>query len=95
MRLIKPVGDKVLIEPLIEKEVVVRGIIVPDKHKDASSEGVVVQLGTGSTKKGKRTEFEVKIGDRVFFSRYDGTEVKIGDRMFKMIASNEILAIIE
>lgn len=96
MRLIKPIGDKVLVEPLVEKESIVRGIVVPERAQDKPAEGIVVQLGTGATnRKGRRTEFEVRIGDRVFFSRFEGTEVKIGNRMYKMLASNEILAVIE
>lgn len=90
-----PIGDKVLVEPIIEKESTVGGIIVPQTAQDTPSEGIVVALGTGEQVKGRRTEFEVKIGDRVFFSRFEGTQVKIGSKLYKMLKANEILAIIE
>jgi chaperonin GroES len=91
-----PTGDRVLVEPIAINDSTTRGILIPDAHKDKPSEGIVVSLGTGGTKKdGTRTEFPVKIGDRVIFNRFEGTEVKIGDGIFKMFKSDELLAVIE
>lgn len=91
-----PLFDKVLVEPIIEKETRVAGIVIPDACTDSPSEGVVVKLGTGKTlENGQRTQFEVKIGDRVLFNRFGGQDVKIDGRLFKLFDSHEILAVIE
>ena len=74
---IKPLGDRVLVHPLEEKEVKKGGIIIPDTAKEKPQEGEVVALGTGKRDDdGKIIEFTVKKGDRVLISKYGGTEVK-------------------
>lgn len=94
----RPVGDRILVEPIESKKETIGSIYIPEsvRTQDASAEGVVVKLGTGKVhENGKRTQFEVKEGDRVFFSRFNGTEVKVGNKMFKLLEPNEILAVIE
>ena len=93
---IKPLGDRVLVEPIEEKEVKKGGIIIPDSAKEKPQEGKVVALGTGKTDdNGKKVPFEVKVGDRVLVSKYGGTEVKINDKEYKLLSSDDILGIIE
>ncbi len=93
---IKPLGDRVLVEPIEEKEVKKGGIIIPDSAKEKPQEGKVVALGTGKTDDdGKKIPFEVKVGDRVLVSKYGGTEVKLNDKEYKLLNSDDILAIIE
>ena len=78
---IKPLGDRVLVHPLEEKEVKKGGIIIPDTAKEKPQEGEVVALGTGKRDDdGKLIEFTVKKGDKVLISKYGGTEVKIDRR---------------
>ena len=92
---IKPLGDRVLVEPIEEKEVKKGGIIIPDSAKEKPQEGKVVALGTGKTDdNGKKVPFEVKVGDRVLVSKYGGTEVKLHDKDYKLLSSDDILAII-
>jgi len=92
---IKPLGDRVLVEPIEEKEVKKGGIIIPDSAKEKPQEGKVVALGTGKTDdNGKKVPFEVKVGDRVLVSKYGGTEVKLHDKEYKLLSSDDILAII-
>jgi len=92
---IKPLGDRVLVEPIEEKEVKKGGIIIPDSAKEKPQEGKVVALGTGKTDdNGKKIPFEVKVGDRVLVSKYGGTEVKLHDKDYKLLSSDDILAII-
>jgi chaperonin GroES len=92
---IKPLGDRVLVEPIEEKEVKKGGIIIPDTAKEKPQEGKVVALGTGKTDDdGKRIPFEVKVGDRVLVSKYGGTEVKLNDKEYKLLNSDDVLAII-
>ena len=93
---IKPLGDRVLVEPAEEKEVKKGGIIIPDSAKEKPQEGVIVALGTGKTDDdGKKVAFEVKKGDRVLVSKYGGTELKLDGKEFKIFNSDDILAVIE
>ena len=93
---LKPLGDRVLVEPVEEKEVKKGGIIIPDTAKEKPTEGLVVALGTGKTDdNGKKIPFEVKKGDRVLVSKYGGTEIKLDGKEYKIMSSDDILAIIE
>jgi chaperonin GroES len=93
---VKPLGDRILVEPAEEKEIKKGGIIIPDSAKEKPTEGIVVALGTGKTDdNGKKLPFEVKTGDRVLVSKYGGTEIKLNDKEYKILSSDDILAIIE
>jgi len=93
---LKPLGDRVLIEQVEEKETKKGGIIIPDSAKEKPTEGVVVALGTGKTDdSGKKVAFEVKKGDRVLISKYGGTDVKVDGREYKILNSDDILAVLE
>ena len=93
---VKPLGDRVLVEPVEEKEVKKGGIIIPDSAKEKPTEGIVVALGTGKTDdNGKKLPFEVKVKDRVLVSKYGGTEIKLDGKEYKILNSDDILAVIE
>ena len=92
---LKPLGDRVLVEPVEEKETKKGGIIIPDTAKEKPTEGIVVALGTGKTDDdGKKVPFEVKKGDRVLVSKYGGTEIKLDGKEYKILNSDDILAIV-
>src|SRR5436189_5645996 len=92
---LKPLGDRVLVEPVEEKEVKKGGIIIPDTAKEKPTEGVIRALGTGKTDdNGKKIPFEVKVGDRVLVSKYGGTEIKLNGKEVKLQISDDILGII-
>jgi chaperonin GroES len=92
---IKPLGDRILVEPAEEKEVKKGGIIIPETAKEKPQEGIVRVLGTGKTDDdGKKIAFEVKVGDRVLVSKYGGTEIKIEGKEYKLLSSEDILAIV-
>jgi len=92
---IKPIGDRILVEPAEEKEVKKGGIIIPETAKEKPQESIVRVLGTGKTDdSGKKIAFEVKVGDRVLCSKYGGTEIKIEGKEYKLVGSDDILAII-
>ncbi len=92
---LKPLGDRVLVESVEEKEQTKGGIIIPDSAKEKPTEGKVVALGTGKTDdNGKKLPFEVKVGDRVLVSKYGGTEVKLDGKEYKLLNSDDILAIV-
>ena len=93
---LRPLGDRVLVEPAEEKETKKGGIIIPDTAKEKPTEGIVVALGTGKTDdNGKKVAFEVKKGDRVLVSKYGGTEIKLDGREYKILSSEDILAVID
>jgi chaperonin GroES len=91
---IKPVGDRVLVRHIEEKEQVRGGIIIPDSAKEKPQEAEVIALGTGKKdENGKITPFEVKIGDKVLISKYGGTEVKIDEEKYTLVREDDILGI--
>lgn len=93
---VKPLGDRVLVEAVEEKEAKKGGIIIPDTAKEKPIESVVVALGTGKLDdNGKKIAFEVKVGDRVLTSKYGGTEIKIDGKEYKILNSEDILAVID
>ena len=92
---LKPLGDRVLVEPVEEKETKKGGIIIPDTAKEKPTEGLVRALGTGKLDdNGKKIPFEVKVGDRVLVSKYGGTEIKLDGKEFKLLNADDILGII-
>jgi len=93
---LKPLGDRVLVEPAEEKEIKKGGIIIPDTAKEKPQEGIIIALGTGKTDDdGKKVPFEVKKGDRVLVSKYGGTEIKLDGKEYKILNTDDILAIID
>ena len=95
---VKPVGDRILVESVEEKENKGKKgeIIIPDTAKEKPMKSVVVALGTGKTgDNGKKVPFEVKKGDRVLVSKYGGTEIKLDGKDYKILNGDDILAVIE
>lgn len=92
---IKPIGDRVLVEHIEEKEQVRGGIIIPDSAKEKPQEAKVIALGTGKkSEDGKTLAFEVKVGDRVLISQYGGSEVKLDGKKYKLVREDDILGVI-
>ena len=93
---IRPLGDRILVEAVEEKEVKKGGIIIPDTAKEKPMESRVVALGTGKTDdNGKKVPFEIKKGDRVLVSKYGGTEIKLEGKENKILSSEDVLAVLE
>jgi chaperonin GroES len=93
---LKPLGARVLVEPVTEQEVKRGGIIIPDSAKEKPTEAIVCAVGPGDVDhSGKRVPLEVKEGDRVLISKYGGTEVKINDKEYKVLSKDDILAVVE
>ena len=92
---VKPLGDRVLVEAVEEQEVKQGGIIIPDSAKEKPTEAKIVALGTGKTgDDGSKSDFEVKVGDTVLISKYGGTEIKVDGKEYKILNSDDILAIL-
>jgi len=95
---VRPVGDRILVEAIAEKENKAKkgAIIIPDTAKEKPMESMVVALGTGKTgDDGKKVPFDVKKGDRVLVNKYGGTEIKLDGKEYKILTSDDILAVIE
>ena len=92
---IKPIGDRVLVERVEDKEQVRGGIIIPDSAKEKPQEAKVIALGTGKKDEdGKVQPFEVKVGDRVLITNYGGTEVKIEEKKYTIVREDDILGVL-
>jgi chaperonin GroES len=92
---VRPLGDRVLVQPLEEGETKKGGIIIPDTAKEKPQEGKVVALGTGKRDDdGKVIAFTVKKGDKVLISKYGGTEIKIDGDSYLIMREDDILGII-
>jgi len=92
---IKPLGERVLVEPVKEEATNKGGIIIPDTAKEKPQEGKVVEVGTGKIdENGKKVPFNVKKGDIVLMPKYGGTEVKIDGKEYQIVREDDILAVI-
>ena len=93
--MIRPLGERVLIEPIAKEETTASGIVLPDTAKEKPQEGKVVAVGKGAVKDGVHVAPEVKVGDRVLFSKYAGTEIKYDGKEYLIMKESEIHAIFE
>ena len=93
---IKPLGDRVLVEPKKEADEIKKGgIIIPDTAKEKPMQGTVIAIGTGKRDdEGKLIPFTVKVGDAVLMPKYGGTEVKIDEKEYQIMREEDILGII-
>ena len=89
---VTPLHDRVLIKRIEEKETVRGGIIIPDTAKEKPQEGEVIAVGAGKIEKGQRVPMDVKVGDRILFGKYSGTESKIEGEEYLILREEEILA---
>lgn len=94
---LKPLGDRVVIKPLEEEERTKGGIVLPDTAKEKPQHGEVIAVGPGEWDEDgeKRIPLDVKVGDRVLFAKYAGTEVKTDEGDLLILRANDILAIVE
>lgn len=94
--MIKPLGDRVVIEPQEVEKVTKGGIVLPDTAKEKPQEGKVVAVGAGRvTDAGERVPVEVSVGDKVLYAKYGGTEVHFDEKDFIVLNERDILAVVE
>jgi chaperonin GroES len=89
---ITPLHDRVIVRRLEEKETAKGGIIIPDTAKEKPHEGEVIAVGAGKLEKGHRIPLDVKVGDRILFGKYTGSDIKIEDQEYLILREEEILA---
>ncbi len=93
---IKPLGNRVVIEPIEEEEIKKGKIIIPDTAKEKPQQGKVVSVGTGKTDSdGKKIPPEVKVGDTVLYGKYSGTEIEMENKKYLILEESDILAVLE
>jgi chaperonin GroES len=92
---LEPLEDRVVVKPGEEEETTVSGIVIPDTAKEKPQEGEVAAVGPGRFEEGKRVPMDVKVGDRILYSKYGGTEVKIEGEDYLVLSSRDILAIVK
>ncbi|GGG08892.1 co-chaperone GroES [Paenibacillus abyssi] len=92
--MIRPLGERVLIEPIAKEETTASGIVLPDTAKEKPQEGKVIAVGKGTQKDGVFVALEVKEGDRVIFSKYAGTEIKYEGKEYLIMKESDIHAIL-
>jgi chaperonin GroES len=93
---LKPLGDRLLIEPIEQEDTTASGIILPETAKEKPQRGKVLAAGPGRRDdEGKRIEMDVQEGDTVLYAKYAGTEVKLDDKKYLILKETDVLAIVE
>ncbi|MBT3514451.1 MAG: co-chaperone GroES [Nitrospina sp.] len=93
---IRPLQDRIMVQPILEKEVQKGGIIIPDSAKEKPIEGRVKAVGKGKVgDDGKPIKLEIKVGDKVLYSKYGGTEIKVDGEDYLLMREDDVLGIIE
>ena len=94
MRLV-PLGDRVVLKQLVAEETTKSGIVLPGQNKEKPQQAEVLAVGPGGMVDGKEVKMEVKVGDKVIYSKQSGTEVKMDEEEYIVVRQSDILAIIE
>lgn len=93
---LKPLADRLVVEPIEQEEVTAGGIILPETAKEKPQQGKVIAAGPGRTDdEGERIAMEVKVGDRVLYAKYSGTEIKLDGKKLLILRESDILAVVE
>lgn len=90
-----PLGDRVVLKQLVAEETTKSGIVITGQAKEKEQQAEVIAVGPGGVVDGKEVTMQVKVGDKVIFAKYSGTEVKIDDVEYIIVKQNDILAIVE
>ena len=90
-----PLGDKVVLKQLLAEETTKSGIVLPGQAKEKPQQAEVVAVGPGGVVDGKEVTMQVKVGDKVIYSKDAGTDVKLGDDEYIVVKQNDIVAIVE
>ncbi len=90
-----PLGDRVVLKQLVAEETTKSGIVITGQAKEKEQQAEVIAVGPGGIVDGKEVTMQVKVGDKVIFAKYSGTEVKIDDVEYIIVKQNDILAIVE
>ena len=93
---LKPLGDRLIVEPVEQEEITASGIVLPETAKEKPMQGKVLAAGPGGRKEdGSRVQMDVSVDDIVLYAKYAGTEVKVGAAKYLILKETDILAIVE
>jgi chaperonin GroES len=93
---LKPLADRLVVEPKEREETTPSGLVLPETAKEKPQEGEVIAVGPGRRDEdGKRIKMDVKLGDRVLYAKYGGTEIKIDGKKLLILKESDVLAILE
>jgi chaperonin GroES len=93
---LKPLGNRIVVEPIEQEEVTAGGIVLPETAKEKPQQGFVLSTGPGERdEKGNRIPMDVKTGDKVLFAKYSGTEFKLDGKKLLILRDSDLLAIVE
>ena len=92
---IKPLEDRIVVQAVEAETTTASGIVIPDTAKEKPQEGTVLAVGPGRFEDGARVPLDVKVGDKVLYSKYGGTEVKYAGEEYLVLSARDVLAIIE
>jgi chaperonin GroES len=91
---VRPLADRVVVKPLEETEQMRGGLYIPDTAKEKPQQGEVVAVGPGKTEEGKRVDMELKVGDKILYGKYSGTEVTLSDEPYLILRESDVLAVV-
>ncbi|HEX2209138.1 MAG TPA: co-chaperone GroES [Longimicrobium sp.] len=91
---VKPLADRVVVKPLEETEQMRGGLYIPDTAKEKPQQGEVVAVGPGRVEDGKRVDMELKVGDKVLYGKYSGTEVTVENEQYLILRESDVLAVV-
>jgi chaperonin GroES len=93
---LKPLGDRLIVEPIEQEELTASGIVLPETAKEKPMQGKVLVIGPGARKEdGSRITMDVSMGDTVLYAKYAGTEVKIENKKYLILKETDVLAIVQ
>ena len=92
---LKPLGDRVVLKQLVAEETTKSGIVLPGQAKEKPQQAEVIAVGPGGVVDGKEITMQVKVGDKVIYSKYSGTEVELDNEKYVIVKQNDILAVVE
>jgi len=90
---LQPLEDRIVVKPTEEEEMTASGLVIPDTAKERPQEGEVIAVGAGRFEDGQRIPIDVKVGDKVIYSKYGGTEVKIDGVEYLILSARDVLAV--
>jgi chaperonin GroES len=92
---IKPLEDRILVKAIDAEQTTASGLVIPDTAKEKPQEGEVLAVGPGRFEDGQRLPLDIKVGDKVIYSKYGGTEVKYNGEEYLILSSRDVLAVLE
>ena len=92
---LKPLGSRVLVEPIEQEDITAGGIVLPETAKEKPQQGLIMAIGPGARDEdGKRIPMDVEKGDKILFAKYSGTEIKLDGKKYLILREEDILAIV-